>query len=80
MSPDRACLFNLTRGQAGPRRLENKMEITTLLMLIATWVAAPLAQGGVVQTARSPAPTVDLGYANYQGYHDDAYGLNVWKR
>lgn len=56
------------------------MEITTLLMLIATLVAAPPARGGVVRTARSPAPAVDLGYATYQGYHDDAYGLNVWKR
>lgn len=56
------------------------MEITILLMLIATWAAAPLARGGVVRPARSPVPAVDLGYATYQGYHDDAYGLNVWKR
>lgn len=56
------------------------MEITTLLMLMATLATAPLARGRVVRTAPSSAPTVDLGYATYQGYHDDTYGLNVWKR
>lgn len=49
-------------------------------MLAATWAAAPFAQGRALPTARSSAPTVDLGYATYQGYHDDTYGLNVWKR
>lgn len=23
---------------------------------------------------------VDLGYATYQGYYNDTFGLNVWKR
>ncbi len=27
----------------------------------------------------SPGPTVDLGYATYQGYYDETYDLNVWK-
>ena len=52
------------------------MDITSMLMLLAT---APFAQARVLQTARSSAPTVDLGYATYQGFHDDTYGLNVWK-
>lgn len=29
--------------------------------------------------ATTVAPVVDLGYARYQGYHDSASGLNVWK-
>lgn len=24
-------------------------------------------------------PVAQLGYAAYQGYHDDSYGLNIWK-
>lgn len=57
------------------------MQITLVPMLVATfWAMAPLAQGRVPRTARSSAPSVDLGYATYQGYHDDTYGLNVWKR
>lgn len=56
------------------------MQISSLLMLAATWAAAPFAQGRALPAARSSAPTVDLGYAAYQGYHDDTYGLNVWKR
>ncbi|KAG6353849.1 hypothetical protein INS49_005106 [Diaporthe citri] len=55
------------------------MQMSSLLMLVATLAAAPFAQGRALPTARSSAPTVDLGYAAYQGYHDDTYGLNVWK-
>lgn len=56
------------------------MEITSLLMLLATWAAAPhVVHGRVLRTARASAPTVDLGYATCQGYHDDTFGLNVWK-
>lgn len=25
-------------------------------------------------------PVVNLGYATYEGYYDDAYELNIWKR
>lgn len=56
------------------------MEIASLLMLVAILATTPLAQGRVLRTARSSAPTIDLGYATYEGYHDDTYGLNVWKR
>lgn len=49
-----------------------------MLMLLAA--AAPFTtQARALRTARSLGPTVDLGYATYQGYHDDTYGLNVWK-
>lgn len=27
-----------------------------------------------------PGPIVNLGYATYEGYYNDAYELNVWKR
>lgn len=56
------------------------MQVASLLILVATLATAPLANGRVLRTARSSAPTVDLGYAAYQGYHDDTYELNVWKR
>lgn len=56
------------------------MQSSSLLMLVANLAAAPFAQGRALPTARSSSTTVDLGYATYQGYHDDTYGLNVWKR
>lgn len=56
------------------------MQAASLLMLVAALATATPAQGRVLRTARSSAPTVDLGYATYQGYHDDTYGLDVWKR
>lgn len=56
------------------------MQVVSLLMLVAALATTPLANGRVLRTARSSAPTVDLGYAAYQGYHDDTYGLDVWKR
>ncbi|KAK2602565.1 hypothetical protein N8I77_009083 [Diaporthe amygdali] len=55
------------------------MGITLLLMLVAAWATALSAHGRVIRTTRSSAPTVDLGYATYQGYYDDTYGLNMWK-
>lgn len=34
---------------------------------------------GIV-TAINSGPTVDLGYAKYEGYHNNSYDLNIWKR
>lgn len=56
------------------------MQVSSVITLVATWAAAPFAQGRALPTTRPSAPMVDLGYATYQGYHDDTYGLNVWKR
>lgn len=30
--------------------------------------------------ALNSGPIVDLGYANYEGYHNETYDLNIWKR
>lgn len=66
--------------QIGYLSLDTTMQVASLLILVATLATAPFANGRVVQTPRSSAPTVDLGYVAYQGYHDETYGLNVWKR
>lgn len=31
-------------------------------------------------TPLESAPTVDLGYAVYEGVYNDTYNLNTWKR
>ncbi|KAI1097938.1 putative carboxylesterase [Jackrogersella minutella] len=42
---------------------------------ICSWILAVAVQlGNVIAT-----PTVDLGYATYEGYYNDTYGLNIWK-
>ncbi|KAJ5372869.1 CAZyme family CE10 [Penicillium concentricum] len=45
------------------------------IVLLALTIA-PAALATPVQT---PTPVVDLGYATYQGYHDNTYDLNVFK-
>ena len=46
--------------------------------LAAAALAACLAEALVAP--RSNGPIVDVGYATYQGYYNDTYGLNNWKR
>jgi hypothetical protein len=47
------------------------MKVTNpLLLTTASAILAGLANAG---------PTVDLGYATYEGYYNSIYGLNVWK-
>lgn len=41
--------------------------------------ALSLLQTCLGLTAGRSGLTVDLGYAVYEGYHDDTYDLNVWK-
>ncbi|KAI1373239.1 putative carboxylesterase [Hypoxylon crocopeplum] len=45
---------------------------------IATAAAAVRATYARAAAVTS-APTVDLGYASYQGYYNDTYDLNIWK-
>ncbi|KAJ5154782.1 CAZyme family CE10 [Penicillium coprophilum] len=45
------------------------------LVLLALAIA-PAGRANPVQTS---SPVVDLGYATYQGYHDNTYNLNVFK-
>jgi hypothetical protein len=47
--------------------------------VLAAAVAAACVAEALV-SPRSNGPIVDLGYATYQGYHSNTYGLNVWKR
>lgn len=51
--------------------------LTTILHASAT-PASSVDLIGPVYNAAS-APIVNLGYANYQGYYDSSYGLNVFK-
>ncbi|KAI1452517.1 putative carboxylesterase [Annulohypoxylon moriforme] len=44
---------------------------------IYSWILAAILQLGNVIAAA--ACTVDLGYATYEGYYNDTYGLNIWK-
>ena len=45
------------------------------------WNAAYVLLSSIVATPATAdaAPTVDLGYGRYQGYHDSKFGLNVFK-
>lgn len=50
------------------------MKSSSYTLLPAVWVAK-----AVVCLASDAIPTVDLGYARYQGYYNDTYELNVFK-
>lgn len=49
-----------------------------------TWLVVAIgcaAAGKLVETSPSVSgPVVDLGYATYEGYFNDTYNLNIWKR
>lgn len=50
---------------------------TTLLSLLATpWVMA----GELIIRNANSSSTRRQSYATYQGYYDETYGLNIWKR
>jgi hypothetical protein len=61
---------------------ETFLSLTTMRtkagVLAAAAVAACVAEAVVLP--RSNGPIVDLGYATYQGYYNNTYALNVWKR
>ncbi|KAI0837805.1 putative carboxylesterase [Hypoxylon sp. FL0890] len=42
---------------------------------ILSWILAAFIQAIAVLAA----PTVDLGYATYEGYYNETYDLNIWK-
>ena len=42
--------------------------------------AAAVCVAEALVSPRSNGPIVDLGYATYQGYYNNTFGLNVWKR
>ncbi|KAI1642154.1 putative carboxylesterase [Daldinia loculata] len=48
---------------------------------ISSWIlaAAIQAAGTAAGSDSAAAPTVDLGYATYQGYYNDTYDLYIWK-
>lgn len=41
-------------------------------------LAISVLSGTVV--ALNSGPIVDLGYAKYEGYRNETYDLNIWKR
>lgn len=49
---------------------------------ISSWIlaAAIQATGTAAGSDSAAAPTADLGYATYQGYYNDTYDFNIWKR
>ncbi|KAH9883509.1 Alpha/Beta hydrolase protein [Xylariomycetidae sp. FL2044] len=47
--------------------------------LNAAAVLATSAAAAGISASADAAPTVDLGYATYQGVYNETYGLNVWK-
>ena len=55
------------------------MKIKADLLLSVPCIINPLVCRAS-SSSNSSAPTVDLGYATYQGYYNDTYDLNVWKR
>ncbi|KAK6953882.1 hypothetical protein Daesc_003844 [Daldinia eschscholtzii] len=48
---------------------------------IFSWIIASAFGGGGILVRAEPAgaPTVDLGYATYQGSYNESYDLNIWK-
>ncbi|KAJ5519882.1 CAZyme family CE10 [Penicillium fimorum] len=48
--------------------------ISSLVLLALT-----IAPAGLATPVQTPSPVVDLGYATYQGSHDNTYDLNVFK-
>lgn len=57
------------------------MRSTTRVLAAAAAACACVCVTEALVTPRSSTdPIVDLGYANYQGYYDSTYALNVWKR
>lgn len=49
------------------------------LLLGALAVGAVNAAPHKYVERQNTSPTVDLGYATYQGFYDNSTGLNVWK-
>ena len=59
------------------------LAVTTMRTKARVLAAAAACVAGVAEalvSPRSSGPIVDLGYATYQGYYNNTYGLNVWKR
>lgn len=48
--------------------------------MVLTSIFATSATRRIAPLFNSTAPIVNLGYASYQGYHDSAFRLNVFKR
>ncbi|KAJ5773640.1 hypothetical protein N7457_008536 [Penicillium paradoxum] len=45
-------------------------------LVLLTLATAP---GALAVAVQKPSPVVDLGYASYEGYHDNIYNLNIFK-
>src|SRR5690242_3140173 len=51
-----------------------------LVVTMALWLATTQAATAVAaQTATPVDLKVDLGYASYQGFHNQTTGLNIWR-
>lgn len=50
------------------------------MMLSVYWVVTSLIASVSCEIDTTSGLTVDLDYAVYQGYYNDTFDLNIWKR
>ncbi|KAI0854069.1 Alpha/Beta hydrolase protein [Daldinia vernicosa] len=68
-------------GQLIPSSSHVSVAVMNPTRSIFSWIltAAIQATGTAAGPDSAAPPTVDLGYATYQGYYNDTYDLNIWK-
>jgi hypothetical protein len=58
----------------------NKAQALKWLTRLAVAIGCVAAENLVETPLSISGPVVNLGYATYEGYYNNTYDLNIWKR